>query len=97
MPLPYIVEPRLNGTTTNLKRGLDYDNNPITIERTKGGDMKTYKVKVKEVHISELIVKASSPKEAIEIVKKIRDEVDYDDSFYYSHTLDPETWEVEEE
>ena len=55
--------------------------------------MAEYYVLVREVHVSYRRVEASSPEEA----KKVAQEGGGEDSHLeYSHTLDPETWTVEE-
>jgi hypothetical protein len=55
--------------------------------------MKTYLVGVREVHVSYMEVKANTPTDAFDMIRNGEgDEVSMD----YSHTLDPETWTVEE-
>jgi len=55
--------------------------------------MKTYLVGVREVHVSYREVRANTSAEAFDMVRNGEgDEIFMD----YSHTLDPETWTVEE-
>lgn len=54
---------------------------------------KIYTVLVREVHVAHVTVTATSPQEAAE--KVIDGEGDYV-SLEYSHTLDPDTWSVED-
>jgi len=54
---------------------------------------KKYRVLVREVHMAHHEVSASSKEEAIKIVK---DGESCEDHIEYSHTMDDDTWEVEE-
>ena len=56
--------------------------------------MKTYDVLVREVWVQPVSVEADSPHEAIRKVQE--GDGEYTKSAEYSHTLDPETWTVEE-
>lgn len=53
--------------------------------------MNTYIISVREVHVSHRQVEASSPKEALEILRDGGDEELY---MEYSHQLDENTWGV---
>lgn len=55
--------------------------------------MPKYTVLVREVHVSHMVVEADSPKEAI---KKIKDGDGDEALCEYSHTLDSETWSVDD-
>lgn len=57
---------------------------------------KLFRVNVREVHIQGYLVKAASEKAAKQKVVDGGGDL-CDDSFEYSHTLDPEDWTVEEE
>lgn len=57
--------------------------------------MKTYRVFVKEVWVQAFDIEAESKEEAIKLITEgdgdiVQDELDY------SHSLDPDTWTVEE-
>jgi hypothetical protein len=54
---------------------------------------KKYIVGIREVHISQREVEASSPEEAVNIAKR---DFDTEVMFEYSHTLEENTWTVEE-
>jgi len=56
--------------------------------------MKTYYVLVREVWAQPVTVEADSPQEAIRKVQK--GDGEYAKSAEYCHTLNPETWTVEE-
>ena len=58
--------------------------------------MPEYRVKVREVHVQDVIVTADSPEEATAKVQE-GEGLYVDNSLEYSHTLDPDTWTVEEE
>ena len=53
-----------------------------------------YIVLVREVHISHVLINAASEEEAITLVKDAEGEEVYSE---YSHTLDPNTWTIENE
>jgi len=55
--------------------------------------LKKYNVLVREVHISHREIKAASKKEALERVCNDEGEETF---LEYSHTMDTETWSVEE-
>ncbi|HEY8864592.1 MAG TPA: hypothetical protein VIO37_10530 [Candidatus Dormibacteraeota bacterium] len=57
---------------------------------------RTFWVAVREVHIQQVAIDATSPEEAI---AKVRDGQGayLDNAIEYSHCLDPETWTVEEQ
>lgn len=55
--------------------------------------MKTFYVHMREVHIQTMRVQAESKKDAIQFAQEGEGECL---EFEYSHTLDPETWTVEE-
>lgn len=55
--------------------------------------MPKYTVLVREVHVSHMVVEADSPEEAI---KKIKDGDGDEATCEYSHTLDSETWSVDD-
>lgn len=58
--------------------------------------MRTYRVKVREVHVQDVLVKATNEEHAKTLVKD--GEGDYvDNTLEFSHQLEPDTWEVEEE
>ena len=54
-----------------------------------------YIVKVKEVHVVEVEVEAESPAEArSKVAEKLHDEDYMENELVYSHTLEPEEWDV---
>lgn len=55
-----------------------------------------YRVEVREVHVQAYVVEANSKVEAKIKVEGGGGEID-EAHFVYSHTLDPDTWTVEEE
>lgn len=58
--------------------------------------MKEYIVGVREVHVQQVKVKANNPKEAIRKVSE-GEGLYLDNKIEYSHTLDPSTWDIEEQ
>ena len=54
---------------------------------------KEFHVLIREVHVSCRLVEASNPEEAIALAKEGNDEELY---LEYSHTLDADSWTVEE-
>lgn len=59
-------------------------------------DKKEYRVTVREVHHQDFLIKATSADEARKLVYHGDGDID-EGSFVYSHSLDPETWTIEEE
>jgi hypothetical protein len=57
--------------------------------------MKKFRVLVREVHIQPTIIEADSKEEALKKVFDGEGELDTQ-GFEYSHTLDTDTWTVEE-
>lgn len=57
--------------------------------------MKKYIVNIREVHLQPIEIEAESPEEAIRLVQDGDGEGDYTNG-EYSHTLDSDTWTVEE-
>ena len=58
--------------------------------------MKTYLVGVREVHVAYMEVRANTSAEALDMVRNGEGDWTTAISMDYSHTLDPETWTVEE-
>ena len=58
--------------------------------------MKNFLVNVKEVWVQPVLVEAETKEEAIEAVAEGGGTY-IEDRFRYSHTKDPDTWNVEEE
>lgn len=57
---------------------------------------KQYRVTIREVHHQDVLVTASSADEARELVANGEGDPD-ESTFCYSHSLDSDTWRVEEE
>lgn len=67
----------------------------LPVNREKESGKKSFIVSVREVHIQPYQVLAETPEEAIELVENCEGDI-LDANFEFSHTLDSDTWTVEE-
>jgi hypothetical protein len=65
-------------------------------EVDEGGTLKTFIVYVREVHVQQVRIQAESKEEAVKKVEEGDGEF-LNNALEYSHSLEPETWTVEEE
>jgi|GEM_PF-2535377 len=67
----------------------------LPANREKESGKKTFIVSVREVHVQPYLALAETPEEAIELVANCEGNI-LDADFEFSHTLDSDTWTVEE-